>query len=188
MYMYFCENLYMYMLLIICYTFNVRWKRYYYVHPHYKKKGGALMPLTENQKQSRYNYAKKALKRIPLDVQKEKYEEIKAAADNAGEPVNGYIKKAIDERMERDSQALLFAAAPSATVQQTIPDQPAPSLTAASRNTSQKPRKPFTKEAAEQIDTGKLLNDFRYQLDIGLAYGNDVLTRLLNEARQQSIK
>ncbi len=63
------------------------------------------MPLTENQKQSRYNYAKKALKRIPLDVQKEKYEEIKAAADNAGEPVNGYIKKAIDERMERDSQA-----------------------------------------------------------------------------------
>ena len=38
-------------------------------------------------------------------LQKEKYEEIKAAADNAGEPVNGYIKKAIDERMERDSQA-----------------------------------------------------------------------------------
>ena len=61
------------------------------------------MPLTENQKQSRYNYAKKALKRIPLDVQKEKYEEIKTAADNAGEPVNGYIKKAIDERMERDN-------------------------------------------------------------------------------------
>ena len=82
------------------------------------------MPLTENQKQSRYNYAKKALKRIPLDVQKEKYEEIKAAADNAGEPVNGYIKKAIEERMERDSQALSSTAAASATVQQTIPDQP----------------------------------------------------------------
>ncbi len=60
------------------------------------------MPLTENQKQSRYNYAKNNLKRIPLDVQKEKYEEIKAAADAAGEKVNGYIKKAIDERMERD--------------------------------------------------------------------------------------
>ena len=146
------------------------------------------MPLTENQKQSRYNYAKKALKRIPLDVQKEKYEEIKAAADNAGEPVNGYMKKAIDERMERDSQALSSTAAASATKQQTIPDQPAPSPTAASGNTSQKPRKPFTKEAAEQIDTVKLLSDFRYQLDIGLAYGNDVLTRLLNEARQQSIK
>ena len=61
------------------------------------------MTLTESQKQARYNYAKKALKRIPLDVQKEKYEEIKAAADAAGEPENGYIKKAIDERMQRDN-------------------------------------------------------------------------------------
>ena len=61
------------------------------------------MPLTESQKQARYNYAKKSLKRIPLDVQKEKYEEIKAAADAAGEKVNGYIKKAIDERMARES-------------------------------------------------------------------------------------
>ena len=39
-----------------------------------------------------------------LNVQKEKYEEIKAAADHAGESVNGYIKKAINERMERDSE------------------------------------------------------------------------------------
>jgi len=58
------------------------------------------MPLTENQKQSRYKYAKENLKRIPLDVQKDKYEEIKAAAEKAGETVNGYIKKAIDKRME----------------------------------------------------------------------------------------
>lgn len=47
-------------------------------------------------------YAKTKLKRIPLDVQKEKYEEIKAVADSVGESVNGYIKKAIDDRMERD--------------------------------------------------------------------------------------
>ena len=61
------------------------------------------MPLTEAQKQSRYNYAKNNLKRIPLDVQKEEYEEIKAAADAADEKVNGYIKKAIRERMEREA-------------------------------------------------------------------------------------
>jgi hypothetical protein len=61
------------------------------------------MPLTEAQKQSRYNYAKKNLKRIPLDVQKEKFEEIKATSERVGETVNGYIKKAIDERMERDN-------------------------------------------------------------------------------------
>ena len=60
------------------------------------------MTLTDSQKQSRYNYAKKNLKRIPLDVQKETYEKIKAASERAGESVNGYIKKAIDERMERD--------------------------------------------------------------------------------------
>lgn len=58
-----------------------------------------------NENKSKYDieYAKTKLKRIPLDVQKEKYEEIKAAADKVGESVNGYIKKAIDERMERDN-------------------------------------------------------------------------------------
>ena len=59
--------------------------------------------MATNENKSKYDiqYAKNKLKRIPLDVQKEKYEEIKAAADAVGETVNGYIKKAIDERMER---------------------------------------------------------------------------------------
>lgn len=65
-------------------------------------KEGEIMALTEQRKESMYKYAKAKLKRIPLDVQKEKYEEIKVAATAAGETVNGYIKKAIDERMERD--------------------------------------------------------------------------------------
>ena len=74
-----------------------------FLAPPFSRKEGMVMTLTENQKQSRYNYAKKNLKRIPLDVQKEKYEQIKAAAQAAGETVNGYIKTAIDERMDRDS-------------------------------------------------------------------------------------
>ena len=61
------------------------------------------MTLTDAQKQAIYNYARKNLKRIPLDVQNEKYEQIKAAAVRNGESVNGYIKKAIDERIERNS-------------------------------------------------------------------------------------
>ena len=61
------------------------------------------MALTEQRKDYLYNYQKEKLKRIPLDVTKEKYEEIKAAADAANEPVNGYIKKAINERMQRDN-------------------------------------------------------------------------------------
>ncbi len=119
------------------------------------------MPTNEAKRKYDIQYAKEKLKRIPLDVKKEKYEEIKAAADNAGEPVNGYIKKAIDERMERDSKALSSTAAPSETKQQTIPDQLATS-TVASMNIPPKPRKPFNKEVAEPINTDKLLNDFRY--------------------------
>ena len=57
--------------------------------------------MSELDKKTQYNieYAKKNLKRIPLDGQKEKYEEIQTAATAAGESVNGYIKKAIDTRL-----------------------------------------------------------------------------------------
>ena len=57
-----------------------------------------------SEKKKAYNqeYAKQNLKRIPLDVTKEKYQEIKSAADRAGESVNGYIKKAVDQRIENE--------------------------------------------------------------------------------------
>ena len=55
------------------------------------------------KKKASIEYAKRSLKRIPLDVQKEKCDEIKAAADKAGETVNGYIKKAIEQRMESEN-------------------------------------------------------------------------------------
>lgn len=63
--------------------------------------------MQEIDKKTQYNlaYAKKKLKRIPLDVQKEKYDEIQSAANAVGESVNGYIKRAIDERIERDNQS-----------------------------------------------------------------------------------
>ncbi len=67
------------------------------------------MPLTENQKQSRYKYAKNNLKRIPLDVSKSDYEEIKAHAADRGESVNGFIKRAISETIERDIMEKRFA-------------------------------------------------------------------------------
>ena len=62
------------------------------------------MPPTDAQKRATAKYKEKNLKRIPLDVQKEKYEEIKTAATNANKTVNGYIKEAIDEKMERDAK------------------------------------------------------------------------------------
>lgn len=61
------------------------------------------MALSEQRKEYLYDYQKTKLKRIPLDVPKEKYAEIKAAAEAAGEKVNGYIKKAVDMRIERET-------------------------------------------------------------------------------------
>lgn len=60
------------------------------------------MPLTEKQKQQRIKYAKENLKRVPLDLPIAKYEIIKSHATAKGESVNGFIKRAIDETMERD--------------------------------------------------------------------------------------
>ena len=39
-----------------------------------------------------YEYRKREFKRVPLDVRREDYERIKAAADAAGLPVNTWIK------------------------------------------------------------------------------------------------
>lgn len=62
------------------------------------------MEYSESKKKYNIEYAKKKLKRIPLDVQIEKYEQIKNASEKARDTVNGYIKKAIDEKMQRDNE------------------------------------------------------------------------------------
>ena len=51
-----------------------------------------------------YAYAKANLKRIPFSVQKEFYDKLKAAADIRGESVNGYIKRAIELRMQLETK------------------------------------------------------------------------------------
>ena len=48
-------------------------------------------------------YKERAIKRVPLDMQITDYEALKKAAAASGEPVNTYIKRAIQERIERDS-------------------------------------------------------------------------------------
>lgn len=61
------------------------------------------MPRTPASNAAQYRYNATHVKRIPLDVQKDHYERIKVHADSRGESVNGFIKRAIDETMERDS-------------------------------------------------------------------------------------
>ena len=56
-----------------------------------------------DRKEYLINYHREKLKRIPLDVTKEKYQQIKDHAEGNSETVNGFIKRAIDETMQRDN-------------------------------------------------------------------------------------
>ena len=60
------------------------------------------MAYTEQGYQASKKYKAGKIKRVPLDMQITDFERVKAAADAAGESVNGYIKRAIFERLERE--------------------------------------------------------------------------------------
>lgn len=70
----------------------------------FKKVGETMEKRSETgkKKKAEYNrnYAKNNYKRVPLDISVEKYEQLKLIATDKGESVNGYIKKAIDFRIE----------------------------------------------------------------------------------------
>jgi predicted HicB family RNase H-like nuclease len=65
-----------------------------------------VQKLSEKAKENKIKYTnnwkRQNVKRIGLEVSPAKYEEIKQAADSSGESVNGYIKKAIDDRLYKD--------------------------------------------------------------------------------------
>ena len=60
------------------------------------------------QKKKAYSieYAKTKYKRIPLDVPIDFYDRVKTAADRIGEPVNVYIKKAIETRLNETPEPM----------------------------------------------------------------------------------
>ena len=60
------------------------------------------MPVSEKQKESAYRYKAKKIKRVPLDMQTDDYIKLSNAAASAGMSVNGYIKQAISEKIERE--------------------------------------------------------------------------------------
>ena len=63
------------------------------------------MPRSKASNEAQYRYNASHIKRVPLDLQKSTYEEIKAHAEARSESVNGFIKRAISETMERDNAA-----------------------------------------------------------------------------------
>ena len=61
------------------------------------------MPYDEKKRAYNIEYTKKHLKRVPLEMQREDYEKLSQAAADCGESVNGFIKKAIQARMESET-------------------------------------------------------------------------------------
>ena len=60
------------------------------------------MPRTKNSMQSQYKYNKEHLKRVPLDMQLEEYNQLKQFVTDRGYTVNGFIKQAIREKLKRE--------------------------------------------------------------------------------------
>lgn len=61
------------------------------------------MTTKEAKIKAQLKYAATKLKRVPLDMKIAEYDELKQAATNAGESVNGYIKNAIRQRMNKET-------------------------------------------------------------------------------------
>lgn len=60
--------------------------------------------VSKAQQRAVNKYVKNNYDRINVTFPKGQKELIQAAATAAGETVNGYIKKAVDQRMERDAE------------------------------------------------------------------------------------
>ena len=60
------------------------------------------MSVSEAQKRATMKYKSEKMKRIPLDVQKEEYLLLKEHAAARGESLNGFLKRAAREQMQRD--------------------------------------------------------------------------------------
>lgn len=61
------------------------------------------MPYNDKTKAYVEKYKADKIKRVPLDMQRTQYEAVQAHAQAQGESVNGFIKRAIRETMERDN-------------------------------------------------------------------------------------
>lgn len=57
------------------------------------------MAVSDAQKRATLKYKENHYKRVPLDIQREEYDAIKAYADVNGETVNGLIKRLIRQEI-----------------------------------------------------------------------------------------
>lgn len=66
-----------------------------------------MQKLSEKAQENKNKYINKwkkdNVKRICLEISPDKFQQIKASTEKTGESVNGYIKKAIDDRLSKDN-------------------------------------------------------------------------------------
>lgn len=59
-------------------------------------------PYSKDKQKYNKQYQKEHMKRIPLTVKIEEYEEVRSHAASRGETVNGFIRRSYKEQMKRD--------------------------------------------------------------------------------------
>lgn len=62
------------------------------------------MPVSEAQKKATAKFEKQKYDKVLIRLEKGDKDRIKAHADSRDESLNGFIKRAIDETLERDSE------------------------------------------------------------------------------------
>jgi predicted HicB family RNase H-like nuclease len=62
------------------------------------------MAISKAQQKAVAKYMKNNYDELKIRVPKGEKEQIKAHADNQGESLNGFVKRAIDETMKRDNE------------------------------------------------------------------------------------
>ncbi len=62
------------------------------------------MTISKKQQASVHKYVREHYDRISLTVPQGKKEQIREHAENRGESINGFINRAIDETIERESK------------------------------------------------------------------------------------
>lgn len=62
------------------------------------------MPVSQAQKKATAKYEQQKYDKVLLRLEKGKKDKIKSHAESNGESINGFVKRAIDETMERDKE------------------------------------------------------------------------------------
>ena len=62
------------------------------------------MPITQAQRKAADKYLKEKYDRLNIRYPKDYIEKIKRKADESGETIAGYVKRAIDNRIEKDEK------------------------------------------------------------------------------------